>query len=226
MLQPLDAIALASLREHVLVRRLAALWCRTYGNSAPTSGPDILNWVKEEYGDVLRKGREKAVGLALGNEVKRQLAIRKRRKEAATYIDMLELHFDDPVRRAFLLTEILGAPRRWLAPRRMASGAYLNNVVTSGLVAALIPTNIRLRRIDQPAVLVYRQLGDKPRSHWVPGGFRTLSDALIWLIPKKAHQYIKMEGVRVEHDGKHKKVRLTLPDGTIKKFAWRKIGEG
>ncbi len=226
MLSPLDAIALASLREPILVKKLAALWCRQYGNSAPTSGPDILDWIKEEYGDVLRKGREKAVGLALGNEVKRQLAIRRRRKEAKTYCDMLELDIDDPVRRAFLLTRVLGAPRKWLSPRRMASGAYLENCITSGLVAALIPTNYRLRRLDSPALLVYRQTGDRPRSHWVPGGFRTLSHALIWLIPEKAHRYVKMDGVRVEHDGKHKKVRLTLPDGTIKKFRWRKVGEG
>lgn len=226
MLQPLDAIALAALRESVLVKRLAAIWCRHYGNSAPTTGGDVLAWAKSEYGNVLRKGRAQAVGLSLGNEVKRQLAKRRRRKEAAAFTDMLTLALDDPVRRAALLTRILGSPRRWVAPRRMAHGAYLSNCINSGLVAALIPTNITLRRINRPAVLVYRQTGDRTRSYWVPGGFRTLSDALIWLIPKKAHRYLKMDGVRVEHDGKHKKVRLTLPDGTIKKFAWRKIGEG
>jgi hypothetical protein len=228
MLHPLDAIALASLRESVLVKKLAALWCRQYGNSAPTSGADILAWVKEEYGDVLRKGRTKAVGLALGNEVKRQLAVRKRRKEVADRFDHLELPAseDAMTRRLILLHTILGPPRKWIAPRRFGAGAYNIHCINSGLVAGLIPTNIKLRRVVSPTLLVYRQSGDRPRSYWVPGGFRTLSDALVWLIPEKAHRYVKMDGVRVEHDGRHKKVRLTLPDGTIKKFGWRKIGEG
>ena len=227
MLHPLDAIALASLDEGVLVKKLAALWCRHWGNSAPTSGPDILDWVREDYGDLLKKGRDRAIGLALGAEVKRQLAVRKRRKEALeATADVLRYDLNSEIRNRDLLDRVLGAPRKWISQMRTAPGAYANYCITSGLVAALIPTTFRLRALRAPALMVYRQPGDRARSYLVPGGLTTLTDVLIWLIPEKAHRYVKTPGVRVEHDGKRKKVRLILPDGSIKKMGWRKVREG
>ena len=225
MLHPLDAIALASMPEKVLVKKLAALWCRHYGNSAPTSGPDILVWVREDYGDVLKKGRERAMGLALGSEVKQQLAVRKRRKQRLAKQDPLELPIADGARQRILLETILGAPRKWMSPIRTAPGAYTNYCINSGLVAAIIPTTIRLRAFRGPSLLVYRQRGDRVRSYWIPGDFATLADVLVWLIPEKLHHPLKTGQVKVEHDGKRKKVRATFADGSVKLFAWRKVRE-
>jgi hypothetical protein len=226
MLHPLDALALASLDEGVLVKKLAALWCQHYGNSAPTSGADILDWVREDYGDILKKGRDRALGLALGAEVKRQLAVRKRRKESQAGQDILELPITDGARQRALLERVLGAPRKWVSKLRTAPGAYSNYCITSGLVAALIPTNFRLRALRAPSLLVYRQPGDRARSYLVPGGLTTLSDVLVWLIPEKLHHAIKLGQVRVEHDGRTKKVRATYADGSVKLFSWRKVRNG
>lgn len=226
MLHPLEALALASLREPVLVKKLAAVWITYFGNSAPTSGQDILDWVREEFGDVLKKGKERAIRLALGNEVKRQLAIRKRRKKARAGVDVLELSIRDGARQRALLEHVLGAPRKWVSPSRTAPGAYSQYVITSGIVAALIPTNIRLRALKAPSLLVYRQPSDRARSHLIPGTVSTLTMALVWLIPEKAHRLIRQAGVRVEHDGKHKQVKVIYPEGHIKRFAWRKVREG
>jgi hypothetical protein len=222
----LEALALASLDHQILIKRLASVWCRFYGNSAPTSGQDILDWVREEFGDVVRKGQEKAIRLALNGEVKRQLAIRRRRKQSRAAEDVLELEVRDGRRQRALLESILGAPRKWVSPLRTAPGVYTQYGIYSGLVAAIIPTNIRLRTLKSPSLLIYRQPGDHARSHWIPGTITTLTAAIVWLIPNKAHPLIKMDGVRVQHDGRYKKLRITLPDGNIKSFKWRRLREG
>src|ERR1041385_526461 len=109
MLQPLEALALASLRDPILVKKRAAVWISYYGNSSPTSGQDILDWVREEFGDVILRGKERAIRLALGNEVKRQLAIRKRRKKDRAGVDVLTLPVTDGARQRALLDRVLGA---------------------------------------------------------------------------------------------------------------------
>jgi len=223
MLHPLEALALASLDEGVLVKKLAALWCSHYGNAAPTSGADILQWVKEDFGEVVKKGREKAVRLALGSEVKRQVAIRKRRRQRTAGEDLLELKPRDGKRIKALLDSILGQPRKWVSPLRTGTGAYAQSCFTSGLVAALIPTTIRLRALKSPSLLVYRQPGDRARSYWVPGDIPRIDNVLLWLIPQKLHQSIKKGLVRVEHDGRHKKARAIGVDGSVSLVSWRKV---
>jgi hypothetical protein len=225
MLHPLEALALASLPEPILVKKLAALWCSHYGNSAPTSGADILQWVLEDFGEVVKKSREKAIRLALGQEVKRQVAIRKRRAARKAGEDILELDPRDGKRLKSLLDSILGAPRKWVSPLRTGTGAYAQFCITSGLVAALIPTTIRLRALKAPSLLVYRQPGDRARSYWVPGNISRIDNVLLWLIPQRLHQPIKQGLVRVEHDGRHKKVRAISTDGSVKLVSWRKLRE-
>lgn len=225
MVQPLDALALATLSEPILVKKLAALWIKSYGNSAPTSGDDIYAWLVEEYGPVTKKSRERAVKLALGREVKQQLAIRKRRRRARPPKDELSLPIKSEGRQRAIVERMLGAPRKWVSPLRTGPAPYEQFCITSGLAAALIHTNFKTRGLDYPTLLVYRQAGDIPRSHWVPGSLRTLADVLLWLIPKDAHHAITKGGARVEHDGRRKKAIVSYLDGTIKTFAWRKIKE-
>lgn len=222
----LEALALASLDTHVLIKRLASIWCQHYGNSSPTSGQDILDWVREEFGEVVKKSQERPLRLALTNEVKRQLAVRARRRKRRRGQDVLELDIHDGARTHALLEQVLGAPRKWVSSNRTAPGAYAKYCISSGLVAAIIPTTFQLRTLKAPSLLIYRQPGDRARSHWIPGSISSLTMALVWLIPEQAHHLIDREGVRVEHDGKHKKVKVIQPDGHIKSFAWRKVREG
>jgi len=223
MLHPLDGLALAGLPEDILVKKLAAIWCARFGNSAPTSGGDILTWVREEYGPVAPKGRTRAVSHALGSEVKRQLAIRRRRKKTRAVIDVLELDIDDGRRRMVLLEVGLGAPRKWVSPLRTGTGAYTQNIITSGLMAAIIPTTIRLRGLKSPSLLVYRQPSDVARSVWVPNNL-DIAGCLVWLMPERVQQAVKT-GARAEHDGRLKKIRCFYTDGTVKLYPWRKIKE-
>lgn len=225
MVQPLDALALAVLPEPVLIKKLASLWCQHYGNSAPTSGGDIYDWAVEEYGPIVKKPRERAIKLALGTEVKAQLAARKRRRQQKAAKDPLSFPIKSEQRRLAIVERMLGAPRRWVGVARTAPAPYSQYCITSGLVAALIHTNFKTRGLDCPTLLVYRQPGDIARSYWVPGSLTTLSDVLLWLIPKEAHQAVRAPGGRVEHDGRRKKARVFFPDGTVKTYAWRKLKE-
>lgn len=221
MVQPLEGLALAGLPEDVLIKKLAALWCLHFGNSSP-SGGDVIAWVKEEFGPVAPKGRQKAIGRALGTEVKRQLAIRKRRREARRGQDPLELAIGNGIRQRKLLDSVLGPPRRWVSPLRTSPGAYSHYTVTGGLVAAIIPTNIRIRSIKSPSLLVYRQPGDTARSYWVPNGL-DIAGCLVWLMPDRVQQDVKIGRARAEHDGRLKKVRCVYTDSTVKVFPWRKL---
>jgi hypothetical protein len=221
MVHPLEGLALAGLSELVLVKKLAALWCRHFGNTAP-SGGDVLAWIKEEYGPVAPKGRARAVSFALGSEVKRQLAVRKRRKEARAPKDILELEMGDGWRQRKLLEGILGQPRKWVSPLRTSAGAYTQYTITSGLVAAIIPTSIILRAIRAPSLLVYRQPGDTARSYWVPNDL-DIAGCLVWLMPDRVQQDIKAGRAWAAHDGRLKRVRCTYTDGTVKTYPWRKL---
>jgi hypothetical protein len=222
MLHPLDAIALACLSERILVKKLAAIWCRNYG-AVPIAGEDILSWVREEYGSVLKKGQDRTIKLALESEVKHQLAIRKRRQQQLCGVDILECELNGYERNQYLLEQVLGAPRKWLSPKRTAPGAYARYCINSGLVAAIIPTMFKLRNFKGQSLLVYRQSGDRARSYWVPNNLATLDAVFVWLIPEKLHQLMKTGQVRVEHDGRGKKVRAMFPDGSVKLFSWRKV---
>jgi len=205
----------------VLVKKLAALWCQQFGNTAP-SGGDVLAWVKDEFGPVAPKGRQKAVSYALGSEVKRQLAVRKRRKESRRGQDPLELEIGDGHRQRLLLEGILGAPRKWVSPLRTGTGAYHQYTITSGLVAAIIPTTIKLRAMKAPSLLVYRQPGDTARSYWVPNDL-DIAGCLVWLLPDRVQQEVKTGRARAELDGRLKKVRCISTDGTVTMFPWRKL---
>jgi hypothetical protein len=92
----------------------------------------------------------------------------------------------------------------------------------SGLVAGLVPIKMRLRRIVDPNLLVYRRGSSEPQSRFVPNYITTVADAFIWLIPDGAVEFLSLPGVRVEHDGEKQAVHLVTPWGT-KLLPWKEL---
>lgn len=101
-----------------------------------------------------------------------------------------------------------------------AACSYIDADFHSGLVAGLVPVKMRLRRINDPCLLVYRQGWQAPGTVFVPQNITTVQDAFWWLIPDGARDFLGLPGVGVEHDGEEQAVRLTTPWGT-KTLPWR-----
>ncbi|MGE3483514.1 MAG: hypothetical protein AB7L09_02160 [Nitrospira sp.] len=222
--QLLDALALSTLDEPALIKRVAAIWCRQE-NRIPYNASEVAKWVKREFGPLVDKHRQEGIAKALADECKLQLRIRRRRaKRDAESLDPCTTPAGSGVRLARLLNSRLGPARRWLSQNRMYSPespcAYIDGDVHSGLVAALVPVKMRLRSIHNPNILVYRQGWAEPRTTFVPGHITTVADAFFWLIPPAAQAFVSMPEVRVEHDGDEQAVRLVTPWGT-KTLAWR-----
>ena len=103
-----------------------------------------------------------------------------------------------------------------------ASCSYIDADVFSGLVSGLIPVKMRLKRITDPNLLVYRQAWGDPQTRFVPSHITTVRDAFYWLIPTAAREFLSIPGVEVEHDGVEQAIRLTTPWGT-KVLPWREL---
>jgi hypothetical protein len=99
---------------------------------------------------------------------------------------------------------------------------YIDGGFFSGLVAGLIPVQMRLRRISNPTLLVYRQGWREPACYWVPGHITQVAEAFLWVVPEEALEFLQLEGTRVEHDGEAQAVRLITPFGT-KILPWRTL---
>jgi hypothetical protein len=81
---------------------------------------------------------------------------------------------------------------------------------------------MRLRRIVDPNLLVYRQGQREPRTRFVPFHITTVADAFYWLIPDEAKEFLNLAGSRVEHHGEDQAVHLVTPWGT-KVLPWRDL---
>lgn len=227
----LDALGLALLDERALVPRLAAIWCREFQGRAPHSKTEIIRWVKREYGPIIDAAQRDRIALRLIDAAKQQLRLRaRRRKSGASDVLLTPAGSDERVGR--LLQSRLGTATAWVRrqtlvknPQPWGDGKechYISAGFYSGLVAGLIPIQMSLRRIINPCLLVYRRGFDQPQSYWVPGTVTSVADAFIWVIPTEAHEFLELEGTRVEHDGREQAVRLYTRFGS-KTLPWRAL---
>jgi hypothetical protein len=225
-IKALDALALASMESTGQLPRIAALWCRAHNDRVPYNRSEIRKWVKAQFGPVLDAEREDRLARDLLDEVKRQVRCRARRAERNRVVDPCLTPAGSDVRRGRLLQSRLGPARRWVSQTRMASPdpdcAYIDGDVYSGLVAGLIPVQMRLRRISNPNLLVYRYRWNEPRTRFVATHITTVADAFIWLIPPEAAEFLALPGTRVEHDGESQSVRLFTQFGS-KVLPWRNL---
>lgn len=224
--QILDALALATLPEPALVQRIAAMWLRAHQNRAPYNRSEIDKWVKQEFGPVLDQSKRQRLSKELLDETKHQLRLRRRRARGELDRDPLTVPMNDPIRIGQLLKSRLGPARRWVStgriPHQSSDCYYIDGAFFSGLVAGLIPVKMRLRRISDPNLLVYRRGRCDAQTRFVPSYITTVADAFIWLIPDDAREFLRMPGIRVEHDGEDQSVRLITPWG-VKALPWREL---
>ncbi len=224
--QVLDALALASLEEPALIKRVASMWCRKE-NRIPYNRSEIARWVRQEFGPVIDAERRELLSKELADEAKRQLRIRRRRaKLLVESTDPCSTPVGSDLRVGMLLNSRLGPARRWVGQCRMmtpeANCSYIDADFYSGLVAGLVPVKMRLRRVADPNLLVYRQGFDEARTVFVPNHITTVADAFLWLIPPEAHEFLRLPSVQIEHDGVEQAIRLTTPWG-VKSLPWRGV---
>lgn len=231
--KPLDALGLAVLDERALIPRLAAIWCREFHGRAPYSKSEIIRWVKREYGPIIDAEQRDRIAIRLIEAAKQQLRLRSRRQKTGP-CDVLLTPAGSDERIGRLLRDRLGPANAWVRRQTLVKNpqpwntdpnqicSYINAGFYSGLVAGLIPIQMSLRRIINPCLLVYRRGFDQPQSYWVPGTITSVADAFIWVIPTEAHEFLELEGTRVEHDGREQAVRLYTRFGS-KTLPWRAL---
>jgi len=221
--QILDALVLAALPEPAQIGRIAALWCREFNNRAPYNSTELDKWVSREFGPVLNQTKIARLSRDLLDETKRQSRLRLRRIDRALQIDPLTTPTGSDVRLGHLVKSRLGSAQRWTR-RFKAKGEtmYMDGGVHSGLVAGLVPLLMRLRRISNPNLLVYRYRWSEPCTRFVPNYITTVADAFIWLIPPDAAEFLRLPGSRVEHDGVAQTVRLVTQFGE-RTLPWRSL---
>jgi len=221
----LDALALASMEGPAQIQRLAALWCRAHQNRTPYNSVEIGKWVKREFGPLLGADKAERIAKKLLIEAKRQARVRSLRARRGV-VDPFTTSAGSNVRMAALLHSRLGPARRWANKRQIAGGEsschYIDFGLYSGLIAGLIPLTMRLRRISNPNLLVYRYRQEEPRTRFVATHITTVADAFIWLIPPEAAEFLQLPGTRVEHDGESQTVRLFTQFGN-KILPWRSL---
>lgn len=228
MTKILDAIALASMDKGSQLQRLAAFWCREHNDRVPYNRNEIRKWVKREFGPLLDGDRIAIITRELLDETKRQIRCRARRAERRRVVDPCTTPAGSSVRLGRLLMSRLGPARRWVDTRRMLPNLiggechYIDGALYSGLVAGLIPVKMRLRRICNPNLLVYRYRWGETLTRFVATHITTVPDAFIWLIPPPAADFLQLPGTRVEHDGDTQTVRLDTQFGS-KVLPWRKL---
>ncbi len=229
--KPLDALGLAILDERALIPRLAAIWCREFQGRAPHSKTEIIRWVKREYGPIIDSNQRDRIALRLIEAAKQQLRMRARRRKSGP-CDVLLTPAGSEERIGRLLQDRLGPAVTWVRRQTLVKNpqpwregkecCYISSGFYSGLVAGLIPIQMTLRVIINPCLLVYRRGFDQPQSYWVPGTITSVADAFIWVIPPEAHEFLELEGTRVEHDGREQAVRLHTRFGS-KTLPWRAL---
>lgn len=199
------------------------MWCRSF-NREPYNRSEVAKWVKREFGPILDKDRQERIAKELLDACRHQIRVRRRRVKQKLQVDHLTRPVGDDLRVLRLLDSRLGPARRWVPQTRSPDhgDGYMDACFYSGLIAGLIPTKMRLRRISDPNMLVYRQGFDEPRTRFVPHYITTVADAFIWLIPDEAREFLQLSEVRVEHDGAEQAVRLVTPWGT-KLLPWREL---
>lgn len=207
------------------IKRIAAIWCRTMGETPPSSRSAAVRWVKREYGPVLDKERIDSIALRLIDEIKQQIRLRSRRKRNKPVEPLGPRSRDQRI--GTLLLAAFGSARAWVARSRLSSMHdeechYTAGGMYSGLLVGIIPVTMRLRRIVDPNMLVYRSRGCEPKSYWIPGYINDVREAFDWLTPPQVKEFLALDGVRVEHDGERQAVRLSTPYGT-KVVPWRSI---
>jgi len=222
----LDAIALSSLPEPALINRIAALWCRANKNSPPYNATEVIRWIKREFGPLISGPQRDRLAKALVGEINRQVRVRRRRGKVDIEIDPLTLPLGADLRLGLLLQSRLGPARRWVSKYRMhgrtTDCAYIDGDFYSGLIAGLVPVQMRLRRIVDPNLLVYRSKSSDPMVVFVPTFITTVRDAFRWLIPPEAAEFMRLPDCRVEHLSDDQAVRLVTPFG-VKVLPWRSL---
>jgi hypothetical protein len=223
-IKTLDALVLASMDPDAAIQRIAALWCREMADTLPSSPQSLARWVKRDYGQVLDKENIEHLSLKLLDEIRQQTRLRARRKK------LREIH--DPLsKRAYgerlgaLMNSALGPARAWASRRRIqgADLSYIAGKVTSGLVVGIIPVQMRLARIVNPCLLVYRERGHEPKSYWISGRIGEVDEALVWLVPKDVQDLVaQYDGpdLQVELDYERQACRVVTPYGS-KLIPWR-----
>lgn len=209
-----------------MVQRIAAMWCRAHNNRIPYNTSEVAKWVKKEFGPLIDKDKRARISKQMLDAITHQVRLRRRRaKRRVFHVDPLSKPIGDPHRIGQLLAARLGPARRWVSTFRAHQSIecfYIDSAFFSGLVAGLIPVKMRLRRITDPNLLVYRRGSDEPQTRFVPSYISTVADAFIWLIPDDARDFLQLPEVRVEHDGALQAVRLITPWGT-KLLPWREL---
>lgn len=210
------------------IGRIAAIWCREMGDTIPSSRQYLMRWVKRDYGPVLDKDMLEPISVKLLDEIKHQIRVRDRRKHAKEILDPLTDR-DLTNRIARLLHSALGPARSWVAHRRLTTsddGEYryvTGKVVHSGLIAGVVPVQMRIAGIRNPNLLVYRETGRAPKSYWIPGSVWDIDDAFMWVVPKAVKDLVcEFDGpnLQVELDYERQACRIVTPYGR-KLIAWR-----
>jgi len=221
----LDALALASMEKSAQLQRIAALWCRAENNRTPYNSSEIRKWVKREFGPLFDEDNATRISRDLLDETKRQARLRERRVKRRSVADPCETPAGSALRLGRLLQARLGPARRWVKQSRATidfGAHYMDGDLYSGLVAGLIPVQIKLRSISNPNLLVYRYRWGETRTRFVATHITTVADAFIWLIPPEAAEFLQLPGTRVEHDGDAQTVRLDTQFGS-KVLPWRTL---
>lgn len=226
-MQTLDAMALATLDEGVLIPKLAARFRREFNHLDDPDESltvDTANfWVNRNFGPLFTPGEEARLGWALVSEIKLQSMISKRRQKAR------ELEGDElgsrrtlPLwgRRARLVKEILGPADRHLSPKLNAKRGmgYADHRISKGLVLALITGNELTKERD---LLVFRAPGSRRVQTWWVGNCLGLDRALDWLITP-AVSALHDKGCRVEREWHKTRWRISYPNGRVVYLPWRK----
>lgn len=228
--RPLDALSIAPLPKKAKIARIAALWRNAQEERTPYAGSEVEKWIYQEFGPVLgNKTASGKLSRKIYEEVKYQIRLRQQRNKSIKEKDPLTLPLGDPERVGHLLHSKLGPARRWVGQNRLNrtgrivdSCAYVDFGIYSGLVAGLIAVQLRLRRVANPCLLVYRYKGGAPKTRWIPGHISKISDAFDWLIPEEAKEFLSLEGSRVEHDSEGQSIRLITQFG-VKILPWREL---
>jgi hypothetical protein len=224
----LDALALAGMGERSQLARIAALWCRAHQDRPPYNREEIGKWVKQEFGPVLGSDRRDRLCRDLADETRRQIRLRKlRAKRNREIIDPALTPAGSSVRVGKLLQSRLGPARRWAGSKLITGDEhcwchYIDGGTFSGLVAGLIPIEMRTRGVINPNLLVYRYRWDEPMTRYVPSHITTVTDAFVWLIPPEAAEFLQLPDSRVEHDGEAQTVTLITQFGS-KVLPWRSL---
>jgi len=220
----LDALALASMEKPAQLQRIAALWCRGESRT-PYNSNEVRKWVNREFGALFDEGEVTRRSRELLDEIKKQSRLRERRAKRRSVVDPCTTPAGSQIRLVRLLQARLGPARRWVKQSRAAidfGAHYMDGDLYSGLVAGLIPVQIKLRSISNPNLLVYRYRWGETRTAFVATHITTVADAFIWLIPPEAAEFLQLPGTRVEHDGDAQTVRLDTQFGS-KILPWRTL---